>query len=137
MRLFEVLMPWRPEIRHLKSRITELLDDKRQVTEMLADAHAEVSLFRSEATGIRKQADQVQQKELSIAALVATMEQCGIKRKFGGSIDVDYDALLNALGTGGEAELRRTINQRIADRKKVGLNRRDDLKDDSEVAGTA
>ena len=40
---------------------------------------------------------------------ISTLEGAGVRRTFGGAIDVDYDRLLNALGKDGEAELARTI----------------------------
>ncbi len=41
-----------------------------------------------------------------------TMEAAGIRRKFGGVIDVDYDRLLDTLGWDDETELLRTIQLR-------------------------
>lgn len=71
----------------------------------LRDIHDAVK----EATGQHKRLVEQQDR---LRAFAEAVESAGVKRKYGGTIDVDYDKLLNALGPQGEREMGRTLKAR-------------------------
>ena len=66
--------------------------------------------------------DNLQRMEV-FQQFMGSVETAGIRRKFGGVIDVDYDRFLNTLGPHDEAELDRTIQARKRERAKKGKAR--------------
>lgn len=97
------------EFRVLRAKVTETL---HRVTELYAQETAYLHRCAKERNEYRAQAEELRSTVRQLEPLQAAMEMAGNRRVFGGSIDVDYDKLANALGPEGEAELLKTLKDR-------------------------
>lgn len=100
----------------LRRWILRLLRDlfDKELSELCRAAETVVSAGKGLVEAHHKTVDAMQ----PLRDAINTLEGAGIRRKFGGVIDIDYDKMLTALGPDGERELADTIKKRTKSRPK-------------------
>lgn len=96
--------------------LSSLFSKIKDLAGQIGRLHTQMTMTSTEVRRLREKLHEENSRlNIKYAELKAhseALEIAGVRRKFGGTIDIDYDKFLNALGPFDEKELKRVIEDR-------------------------